>query len=217
MDNSQEPMFERPGTRAERHRVPLPQSFYEPSASVVGERLLGHYLLRRTPEGMCGGPIVEAEAYLVNDPACHGFRGETPRNRSMYGPPGHAYVYFIYGNHYCVNAVCCPRGTAEAVLVRAIEPLYGLEILQRNRPRVQPNQWTNGPGKLCAALGIDRAEDGRPLWEAGSSVWIAANPDVEKFRCERGPLRVGSRIGITAAADLPLRFWLAGSGWVSRR
>src|SRR5678816_1353713 len=114
--------------------VPLPASFYDPSAELVAPRLLGHFLLRRNANGTwAGGPIVEAEAYLANDPACHGFRRETARNRSMYGPPGRAYVYFIYGNYFCFNAVCAHAGMAEAVLVRAIEPTFGEEWMQKNR------------------------------------------------------------------------------------
>src|SRR5258708_1445555 len=89
---------------------PLPQSFYKPSAEIVAPRLLGHFLIRNTPDGPCGGPIVETEAYLVGDPACHGFIGETPRNASLYGPPGHAYVFLIYSFHYCFNAGCHPQG-----------------------------------------------------------------------------------------------------------
>src|SRR5687767_13789091 len=115
--------------------VPLPASFYEPSAELVAPKPLGHLLLRRTPDGQwSGGPIVETEAYLANDPASHGFRRETPRNRPMYGPPGKAYVYFIYGNYFCFNTVCSRPRVAEAVLVRAIEPTIGIEYMNRNRP-----------------------------------------------------------------------------------
>ena len=105
--------------------VLLPQSFYEPSAEVVAPRLLGQWLIRKTPNGFCGGPIVETEAYLIDDPASHGFVGETVRNRVMYGPPGRAYVYLIYGAHFCVNADCQGVGRAEAVLIRAIEAEFG--------------------------------------------------------------------------------------------
>src|SRR5580692_10448917 len=102
--------------------APLRRSFFQPSAELVAPRLLGHWLIRRLPEGICGGPIVETEAYLVGDPASHGYIGETARNRVMFGPPGRAYVYLIYGYYYCANAVCHPVGRAEGVLFRAIEP-----------------------------------------------------------------------------------------------
>jgi DNA-3-methyladenine glycosylase len=105
--------------------VPLPREFYLPSAQVVAPRLLGKLLIRRLPEGLCAGVIVETEAYLCADPACHAVNGQTLRNAVMFGPPGHAYVYFIYGCHYCVNAVCHPVGSGEAVLIRAIQPLAG--------------------------------------------------------------------------------------------
>src|ERR1051325_7129429 len=104
---------------------PLSRTFYEPSAKVVAPELLGHFLIRNTPDGPCGGAIVETEAYLVDDAACHGAPGETKRNRVMFGHPGHCYVYLIYGFHFCVNTVCRPAGIAEAVLIRAIEVNFG--------------------------------------------------------------------------------------------
>src|ERR1041385_6262327 len=109
----------------------LPKSFYEPSAKVVAPLLLGHWLIRNTGAGPCGGIIVETEAYLTDDPACHAAPGPTPRNRVMFGAPGHGYVYLIYGYHFCVNAVCRPAGVGEAVLVRAIEPLFGEDFMRR--------------------------------------------------------------------------------------
>jgi len=196
---------------------PLPRSFFAPSARVVAPRLLGHWLIRRTPAGFCGGPIVETEAYLHDDPASHGFGGATARNRAMYGPPGHAYVYFIYGNHFCVNAVCRPAGKAEAVLIRAVEAQFGLEILRQNRPGHADLQLTNGPGKLCAALAIGRELDGADLCDPASPLLLARHANVVTFRRSRQPLLVSRRVGITKAADLPLRFSLEGSKCVSRR
>lgn len=197
--------------------APLPRSFYEPSAEVVAARLLGHWLIRRLPEGICGGPIVETEAYLVDDPASHGFGGETARNRAMYGPPGRAYVYLIYGFHHCVNAVCHEEGRAEAVLVRALEAEFGLELMRRHRPAPQVAGLTNGPGKLCAALAIDRRLDGVDLCDGQSPLFIAKNPGAARFRRSRGPAVISPRIGITRAAHLPLRFFLGGSAFISRR
>jgi DNA-3-methyladenine glycosylase len=197
--------------------APLPRSFFEPTADVVAPRLLGHWLVRRTPRGLCGGVIVETEAYLQNDPSCHAFNGETPRNRAMYGPPGHAYVYFIYGNHHCVNAVCQPAGRGEAVLIRAIEPALGEELMRVLRPVRSLHELTNGPGKLCAALAIDRSLDGVDLCDAASLLFIVENPDRKELVARLGHVTTSTRIGISRAADLPLRFCLAGSGFVSRR
>lgn len=197
--------------------IPLPRSFYEPSAEMVAPKLLGHWLVRRTRRGFCGGAIVETEAYLVNDPACHGFVGETQRNRAMYGEPGHSYVYLIYGNHFCFNAVCQPKGVAEAVLIRAVEATFGETIMKENRPVAEIRDLTNGPGKLCAALDVDREQDGVDICDAASPLFIAKNPTLELFRKERGPMVSTTRIGITKAADLPLRFYLHGSPFISKR
>jgi DNA-3-methyladenine glycosylase len=197
--------------------APLPHSFYESAADTVAPLLLGHFLIRNTPDGPCGGLIVETEAYLTRDPACHAYVRETPRNRSMWGPPGHAYVYLIYGYHFCFNAVCRPPGVAEAVLVRAIEPVIGIEIMQKQRSVVKPQHLTNGPAKLCAAMSIDRAQDGLDLCDAISPLFIACNEAVEEARRVLGPMVTTTRIGITRAADWPLRYYLDGSAFVSRR
>ena len=195
----------------------LPASFFQPSAETVAPKLLGHFLLRRTPDGSwAGGAIVETEAYLADDPACHAFRGQTARNRSMFGPPGRAYVYFIYGNYFCCNAVCAAPGVGEAVLIRAIEPTFGLEWMQQNRPVAKPRELTSGPAKLCLALGIRRPLDGADLCALNSDLIVAENPDVRRFRRERGPLVTTTRIGLSIAADLPLRFYLERSEFVSR-
>jgi DNA-3-methyladenine glycosylase len=184
----------------------------------VAPKLLGHWLLRRTPEGLwAGGEIVETEAYLFDDPACHGFRGETARNRSMFGPPGRAYVYFIYGNHFCFNAVCAGPGMAEAVLIRAIEPSFDVDWMKMNRPVKHERELTSGPGKLCLALGIGRSVDGADLAALASDVIIAVNPERKKFLRAYGPVTTTTRIGISSAAGRPLRFLLPGSSFISRR
>jgi len=195
----------------------LPRSFYHPTANVVARRLLGQWLIRNGPLGASGGPIVETEAYLSDDPACHGAPGLTPRNRVMFGAPGHGYVYLIYGYHFCVNAVCRPAGVAEAVLIRAIEPIFGEELLRHQRPVSKPRDLTNGPAKLCEAMKIDRGLDGIDLCDPKSALFIAENPNVKALRKERGPVVITTRIGITQAAALPLRFYLGGSVFVSKR
>ena len=197
--------------------TPLPRSLYEPSADAVAPRLLGHLLVRKTLTGLCAGVIVETEAYLRNDAAAHSFRGETPRNRIMFGPPGFAYVYFIYGNHWCVNTVCRRAGIAEAVLIRAVEPALGLEFMQARRPVANPVQLTNGPGKLCAAMDIDHSQNGADLCDNKSPLFIAKNPARASFLRRQGPIVTTTRIGITKAAALPLRFYLEKNPYVSRR
>jgi DNA-3-methyladenine glycosylase len=154
-----------------------------------------------------GGPIVEVEAYDSEDPAAHGFRGRTPRNASMFGPPGHAYVYRSYGIHWCLNLVCEGEGHAAAVLIRALEPAHGIEAMELRRGLVDPRLLCAGPGRLCQALGITRDYDGLPLDErpfellpAGSPVTVVAVP----------------RIGISVATDLPWRYCAAGSPYLSR-
>ena len=197
--------------------LPLPRRFYTPSAREVAPRLLGHWLVRRTETGWSGGRIVETEAYLRDDPACHAYRGRTRRNAAMFGPPGRAYVYFIYGNHWCFNAVCQPEGVGEAVLIRAIEPVFGLDWMAQRRPGRERIDWTNGPGKFCQALSIDRALDGADLTCADSPLFIARNGGRGTLLASAGPVMSTARIGITAAADWPLRFYLPGSRWVSGR
>ena len=196
---------------------PLARSYYQPSAKTVAPQLLGHWLIRRTPDGFCGGPIVEVEAYLHDDPACHGAPGPTARNRVMFGPPGHGYVYLIYGLHHCVNAVCHSEGVAEAVLIRAVEPVFGADRMRARRPTGKTVKVSNGPAKLCEALNITRRLDGVDLCDVQSELVIAENPGVKKFRRERGPVVTTPRIGITKAAALELRFYLEGSDFVSRR
>jgi len=196
--------------------VPLGEQFYQPRAEMVAPLLLGHFLIHETVEGVVGGIIVETEAYGQNDPACHASRGQTARNATMFGKAGLSYVYFIYGCHFCVNAVCCPEGIAEAVLIRAIEPAFGEERMMANRG-VKRESLTNGPGKLCSALGITREANGLDLTDPKSPLRICRNSDQKQFIDEKGPVVATTRIGISKAMDLPHRFYLEKSMDVSRR
>jgi DNA-3-methyladenine glycosylase len=196
--------------------APLARSFFEPSARTVAPLLLGHWLVRRSADGLAGGIIVETEAYLADDPACHAYRGESRRNRAMFGPPGHAYVYFIYGNHWCFNAVCRPAGIGEAVLIRAIEPAFGLQLMQSRRAVPHLVGLTNGPAKFCQAMEIDRRLDAVDLCDAASDVFVAENSERLAFLKRLGPVVRTTRIGITQAAHLPLRFYLGASAYISK-
>jgi len=195
--------------------------FYAASASQVAPDLLGHYLLRRIEGTWCGGIIVETEAYIKDDPACHAYIGgktlHTPRVKVLWGRPGHAYVYVIYGMYHCFNVACCPEGMAEAVLVRAISPTHGLDVMQQQRPVKALRQLTNGPGKLCAAMAMDRTLDGEDLCDGKSEVIIAKNPERESIIADPGSIAIGPRIGLNVAADWPLRFGLSHNEFLSRK
>jgi DNA-3-methyladenine glycosylase len=182
----------------------LTREFFARSVHEVAPELIGATLLF---DGV-GGRIVEVEAYDQDDPASHSFRGRTARTASMFGPPGHAYVYRSYGVHWCLNLVCSRGGRAEAALLRALEPTDGLDAMRKRRGVEAVRALCSGPGKLCQALGITRAQDGLPLDE----------PPFELFARESGPaLAVGTRIGITRAVEQPWRYGLAGSPFLSRR
>jgi len=154
-----------------------------------------------------GGPIVEVEAYDHEDPASHGFRGQTDRNRSMFGLPGQAYVYRSYGVHWCLNLVCEDEGTAAAALVRALEPAYRVEEMVRRRGVAASRLLCSGPGRLCQALGVTREHDGLALDRA---------PFELRGREEEVAVVTGPRVGITRAADFPWRYGLEGSPYLSR-
>jgi DNA-3-methyladenine glycosylase len=181
----------------------LGRGFFARSVHEVAPDLIGCTLL---VDGV-GGRIVEAEAYDQEDPASHGFRGLTERNRSMFGPPGVAYVYRSYGIHWCLNLVCEEEGVAAAVLVRALEPARGLDRMRARRGAEDARLLCSGPGKLCQALGVHRGHDGLPLDRPPFELLTAPDP-VE--------IAYGPRVGITAAADLPWRYGLAGSPFLSR-
>jgi DNA-3-methyladenine glycosylase len=191
--------------------------FLEPPETVAPQ-LLGKILARRTENGWLAGRIVEVEAYYgphsaIPDPAAHSFRGVTPRNKVMFGEPGHAYVYFIYGMYFCVNVTCEPEGMAGAVLIRALEPLLGQPEMALNRKlpaHASGAKLTGGPGKLCKALAITRPEhNGLDFLDPNSPLQIRQDA------FHPGPIEITPRIGIRHAADLPLRFALAGNPCVT--
>jgi DNA-3-methyladenine glycosylase len=182
----------------------LTPDFFARSVHEVAPDLLGCSLL---VDGV-GGPIVEVEAYDAGDPASHGFRGPTARNRAMFGPPGHAYVYRSYGVHWCLNLVCSEKGRPEAVLVRALKPEFRLERMRERRGGVADRQLCAGPGRLCEALGITGEDDGRPLDRPPFEI-LAAEEAVD--------ITTGPRVGITRAADRPWRYAVVGSRYLSRR
>lgn len=182
----------------------LGREFFARSVHDVAPELVGCTLL---VDGV-GGRIVEVEAYDGEDPASHGFRGPSTRNRAMFGPPGHAYVYRSYGIHWCLNFVCDEEGRAEAVLVRALEPTAGVDRMRARRRVDDERLLCSGPGRLCQALGVTGDHDGLPLDLSPFSILPGAAPDSEVVR--------GPRVGITRATERPWRYGLAGSRYLSR-
>jgi DNA-3-methyladenine glycosylase len=181
----------------------LTRAFFDRSVHEVAPDLIGATLMFND----AGGIIVEVEAYHHTDPAAHSFNGPTARNAVMFGPPGFAYVYRSYGIHWCVNVVCEPKGSASAVLIRAVQPVRGLAAMRRRRGMRDERLLCAGPGRLCEALGIGGAHDGLPLDRA---------PFELRARAEPVAVVAGQRIGITKAADLPWRYGLEGSRYLSK-
>lgn len=194
---------------------PLDRSFFARDPRRVARQLLGKVLVRAGAVTLTGR-IVEVEAYLgEQDPAAHAAAGRTLRNDVLFGPPGHAYVYFIYGNHYCLNVSCEPEGKAGCILFRALEPLSGIEEMTRARrfdtgDLKSVHKLTSGPGRLCEAFSITRSRDnGCDLTSPASLLWIA--DDGYKTR----EIATGPRVGITKAIDVPLRYWIRSNPFVS--
>jgi len=186
----------------------LPLSFYARSPVDVARDLLGVVLRRDDDTGSAAGRIVETEAYLSTDPACHAYRGRTARNASLFGPPGAAYVYLSYGVHWLFNVATGREGEGCGVLIRALEPTEGLELMRQRRGRVDPRELASGPGKLAAALGITGDDDGSSLAEGRIGlVGPSSTP---------GPITVCRRVGISTAVAAPLRFYLTANPHVSQ-
>lgn len=190
---------------------PLPASFYSRATEDVARDLLGAVLECRGPQGVTAGRIVETEAYLGEDDlACHAAAGRTGRTEPLYGAPGIAYVYFVYGMYWCVNAVTREVGQPSAVLIRALEPLAGVELMRRRRPGAKSDvQLTNGPGKLCLALDIDGRHNRHSLQRP--PLLIRAGEPVPDNRVARSP-----RIGVAKAVEPPLRWFVEDNPFVSR-
>lgn len=191
---------------------PLPRAFYARGTVAVARDLLGCVLHSRVRGVVTAGRIVEVEAYIgPHDPAAHGYRNRrTDRTAPMFGPPGTAYVYFIYGVHWCFNVVTERQGYPSAVLIRALEPLEGLRVMERRRGTAEVRRLCAGPGNLCRALGITGSLNGVPLDEGPLRITAATAPPPRL-------IATGPRIGVSRAADWPLRFVDEGSPWLSRR
>ena len=196
----------------------LKSDFFDCDPRKVARALLGKLLIRRTPRGMLAGRVVETEAYLgEGDAAAHAAAGRTARNSVLFGPPGHAYVYFIYGNHFCLNVSCLPDGAPGCVLFRALEPVAGIEEMAKARGievrrESDLKKISSGPGRMTEALGITRDRDnGKSLVSAKSDLQLVD----DSYRVRR--VVATPRIGITKAAEHPLRFLIAGNPFVSGR
>jgi len=199
---------------------PLPRSFFLQSTLQVAQELLGKYFIRRIGKNLLIGKIVEVEAYRSNDPASHSFHGKTDRNSVMFGEGGHLYVYFTYGMHFCANIATGKEGIGEAVLIRSVEPLTGIEIMTKNRSSSAKSlnfkslnhkvliNLTNGPAKFCQAFNISRKENGLDL--TGSNIIIADGESISPRSIKRS-----SRIGIRAGLEKKWRFFIKRNPWVS--
>jgi len=192
--------------------LPIDKEIFKFDTAEVARKLLGHFLCRETGEGLISGMIVETEAYLSeNDSACHASRGQTKGNAVMFGPPGRAYIYFIYGNYHCFNVVTAPAGKGEAVLIRAVEPVEGLNYMYKNRKsNCDLKNLTNGPGKICQAFAIDRSLNGHDLQQKPLYLMESKRP-VKKPLIDCTP-----RIGISSAKDKYLRFIIKDNDYLSR-
>lgn len=186
---------------------PIRRAALPSGAEALARWLIGKLVVRRFPDGEAVGRIVETEAYLPHDPACHAYRGRTPRNGALFLPPGHAYVYIAYGTSMMLNVSSEAEGVGSGVLLRALEPISGLALMLARRNTADARDVARGPGRLAAALGIDRSLDGRDLC-ASDELYLADDGTMPE-------VGISTRIGLTKAADLKLRFYARGSAWLS--
>lgn len=195
----------------------LSEAFFSSSTTSLAKKLLGMFLVSESDRGVSVGRIVETEAYLSrNDPACHASKGMTKRNAQMFGEPGRGYVYLIYGMYHCFNVVTAKNGVGEAVLVRALEPVHGIELMQKRRGGKPIPELCSGPGKLTIALGINEKHNGGCLRTGPLKLYSReAFPDLAS-PMKRVKVVQTTRIGITKGAELPLRFYIEGSSFVSK-
>lgn len=189
---------------------PLTKSFFSKSTLEVAKNLLGCILISKNKEGITIGKIVETESYLQNDPSSHSYNGKTLRNSPMFNSPGHAYVYFTYGMYFCFNVSTNKKGIGEAVLIRALEPLEGIDLMKKRRKKEDLKELCNGPAKLVQALGITKEQNNLFLLDKNSSL-VLCNGKKEKFEIIQT-----KRIGISKGIELPHRFYVKGSGFVSK-
>ena len=194
----------------------IPREFLSRPAQEVAPDLLGCVFEHETADGLVAVALTEVEAYAGEvDPASHAYRGRTGRNAVMFGPAGHAYVYFTYGMHFCVNVVCMPPGTASAVLLRAGQVIAGEELARARRgPASTPRDLARGPARLCQALGIDRRLDGADLSDEASPLRLRKAVATVRSE-EKTAIHTGPRVGVREGADVPWRFWLDGAATVS--
>ena len=189
----------------------LPRSFYLRPTLTIARDLLGKYIIRHYRDSKLVGKIVEVEAYRGSiDPASHAYRGRTKRNEVMFLNGGHLYVYFTYGMHFCANIVTNKEGIAEAVLIRGVEPVEGIRVMQKLRgPNVTPLNLTNGPAKFCEAFGIKRQQNGESL--LGNGIYL-----VQRKKVPRSAISASTRIGIRSGTQKKWRFYVKGNAWVSK-
>jgi len=205
----------------------LPREFYPRPAYEVAPDLLGCVIEHETADGLVAVELTEVEAYAGDaDPASHAYRGKTARNAVMFGPPGHAYVYFTYGMHFCVNVVCGPPGVAVAVLLRAGRVIAGGDLARARRGgrrgvpdeparAIADRDLARGPARLCQALAIDRDQNGADLCDPASPIWVRAQANAPSRAATAATIKAGPRVGVRMGAEIPWRFWTANDPTVS--